>query len=397
MVGYGDARSWRPEPLDDAERQLKRRSDTLLGLADELAGASTPEGWYGQAASAAASRHHRMADRMEHLVAALHAARTGLITAADEVITLRDLSIEADGLAHAHGFTIDDTGAVIDRGLPPDVPAGQADAVHVERQATRAELADRIRQILARAERIDHDLAELFGKIERGEIDDGGATNLAMAARAGARQGSLHDALLAKHRISVDPEGMTTFPPIVGKQMTVGEARMLQRLGVLGTKDAFDIYQRASAEQDTVFAGHGEIDGHRDAFRHAYWNSMLANRFGQDWAEQFTTAHERSTSPDATDTTVAMDLHNNEVGRRIAAEHPDASPDELKRHVEQAVRDGDMVVLNKEGRLVPSNEVGIGQTGEHIVEPRHGGADPPAEPNLPDGGYDPGSDGGDGY
>lgn len=47
---------------------------------------------------------------------------------------------------------------------------------------------------------------------------------------------------------------------------------------------------------------------------------MLANRFGQDWTEQYTTAHERVGTNAAT--AEAVDLHNNEVGRRIAAEHP---------------------------------------------------------------------------
>lgn len=37
-------------------------------------------------------------------------------------------------------------------------------------------------------------------------------------------------------------------------------------------------------------------DGHRDAFRHAYWNSLLVRNFGKEWTNQFTTAHEAAWS-----------------------------------------------------------------------------------------------------
>ncbi|WP_229786816.1 DUF6973 domain-containing protein [Actinokineospora fastidiosa] len=59
---------------------------------------------------------------------------------------------------------------------------------------------------------------------------------------------------------------------------------------------------------------------------------------------------------------VAMDLHNNEVGREIAATTPDASPQELAALVEQAVKDGRMVVIDQNDTLVPSNEVNPGET-----------------------------------
>lgn len=36
-----------------------------------------------------------------------------------------------------------------------------------------------------------------------------------------------------------------------------------------------------------------------------------------------------------------MDLYNNELGRRIATENPEASPEELARLVYEAVEDGE--------------------------------------------------------
>ncbi|MGH3906981.1 MAG: hypothetical protein ACRDTE_22795 [Pseudonocardiaceae bacterium] len=73
--------------------------------------------------------------------------------------------------------------------MPPDVSAEQADAVRLEREKIKAELLDRVQQILTRAAEIDDSLADVLGRIERGEIHDGGATSLAAAAEAGAAQG----------------------------------------------------------------------------------------------------------------------------------------------------------------------------------------------------------------
>jgi uncharacterized protein YukE len=189
MPSYADVRRWQPEPLDDAERQLKARSDTLVGLADELSAAARPQGWHGVAADAADVNANTITDAMERLVAGVNAARTALIAAADGITGLRYLISEAESLARARGFAIDDSGAVIDGGLPPGTPADQAEAVQQERRTVMAELVDRIGQIMNRAHEIDDTLANLLGRVERGEISDGGADTLHAAAQAGAEQG----------------------------------------------------------------------------------------------------------------------------------------------------------------------------------------------------------------
>jgi hypothetical protein len=409
MVSFGDVRRWQAEPLDAAERELKGRSDTLLGLADELARSGAPlgffGGWTGRAAEAAGVRLDQVRDRMEHTIAAVNAARTALITAADGVTMLRHLVTEAEGLAQAHAFHLDDQGQVVDQG-PPPAPPDQMDAVAAERARIRAELLDRVREITAEAEDIDNELADVLGKVLHGGINDGGATTLAAAAQAGAAQGSLHDQLLAKYQVSVDPDGMVDYPNgamgwlaeqfgLEPQNVTASEARHLDDIGVAGVADAYGIYKTALHDAESVFGENGKqglTDGHADAFRHAYWNAMLANRFGQDWTSGYTTAHERVDSNAAT--AEAMDLHNNEVGRRIAAEHPDAGPDELKRYVREAVERGEMVVVNTEGRLVPSDEVDIGETGRATDPPGEGGPDPQAhDRGHSSGGYNYGRDG----
>jgi hypothetical protein len=189
MASYGDVKRWQPGPLDDAERQLKARSDTLVGIADELTAAGKPDDWHGLAADAATVKHNQITDGMEHIVAGVNAARTALMAAADGVTGLRWLVAEVESLAQAHGFSIDNSGSVIDGGLPPGTPADQAAAVQQEREKIKADLVDRVKEVMTRADEIDHGLADVLGRVARGEISDEGATTLAAAADAGARQG----------------------------------------------------------------------------------------------------------------------------------------------------------------------------------------------------------------
>lgn len=102
-------------------------------------------------------------------------------------------------------------------------------------------------------------------------------------------------------------------------------------------------------------------DGHRDAYRHAHWNAMLVHEFGAEWTARFATAHEGlpSNSPERE----AMDLYNNKVGREIAMANPDASPEQLADMIQQAVDQGKMLVIDKEGNLAWSDQVSIGQHG----------------------------------
>jgi hypothetical protein len=193
MVTYGDVRRWRPGPINDAVGQVNTCCQKLIGLADELAAAGAPASWTGGGADAATGKRNQLTDRLEQAVAGIAAARRGLGEAADAVTGLQHAVLEADGLAKAHGFEIIDAGGVADPGPPPDTPPDQVEAVKAERQKINAELVDRVRQILDRAEVVDNELADLLGKAERGEFGNGGATTLAAAADAGAGQGGLAD------------------------------------------------------------------------------------------------------------------------------------------------------------------------------------------------------------
>lgn len=111
-------------------------------------------------------------------------------------------------------------------------------------------------------------------------------------------------------------------------------------------------------------------DGHRDAFRHAYWSARLAQQYGPEWARAFTTAHEGAPGNPAN--REAMDLYNNAIGIKIGADNPKASPEQIAALVQEAVASGKTVVMNSAGQLEWSDRVRVGEHGlapEEKIDP----------------------------
>lgn len=69
-----------------------------------------------------------------------------------------------------------------------------------------------------------------------------------------------------------------------------------------------------------------------DAFRHAFWNAFMSKMADSSFARKFATAHE-ALSENTKET--AMDLHNNKVGRDIAAKYKNATPSEIAKIISQ--------------------------------------------------------------
>ena len=180
----------------------------------------------------------------------------------------------------------------------------------------------------------------------------------ALWARAARPTPPSHEELLQRYQTADDPRGMVQMTPW-GPTVTVGERDALNNLWPWELADAFAAYLDADEQDDGVFPGvgrEGTGDNHRDAFRHAYWNSQLTDALGAEQAERLTTLHEQTVDDEPREHVIeSMDLHNNEVGRQLAQEHPDATPAEMSQLVQQAVRDGRMVVIDDTGRLVPSD------------------------------------------
>ena len=183
--------------------------------------------------------------------------------------------------------------------------------------------------------------------------------------------------------------GAIDIPFTEGREMTRTEGELLDRLtrdrGLLGLSGFRDIAQDAFAEGTRRYPDNAVPasvpderarewqgnDGHRDAFRHAYWSARLAQEYGPEWARAFTTAHEGV--PGNWADREAMDLYNNSVGIGIGASHRDASPQELAGLVQRAVQEGKLVVVDREGQLAWSDQVRIGQHGlssDEVIGPQ---------------------------
>lgn len=118
-------------------------------------------------------------------------------------------------------------------------------------------------------------------------------------------------------------------------------------------------------------------DGRQDAFRHAYWNALNTVDAGYISARNFATLHERGSNPaddpkssEYDPVAIKMDLYNNEVGRRIGLENPNATPDELMNLVMQALANGELqVVYLKDNQYVDTyGNIVNAETGEIVTK-----------------------------
>ncbi|APU12967.1 alpha/beta hydrolase [Actinoalloteichus fjordicus] len=190
MVGLVEVRRWQPSGLEAVFEQLSGHRDTLVGLDDELGDTRSPDGWSGAAAEAASRRHDELSEEMRRLVAGLAAVRRGTAEAADALVAVQAALADAEELARVNGFQVQENGIVVDV-APPQVAPSQVDTVRRERELIRAEVIERVNQVVRRAADIDSDLAAVLRAAVTDTVDDGESTSLADADAAGSDQGGL--------------------------------------------------------------------------------------------------------------------------------------------------------------------------------------------------------------
>jgi len=64
MVTWGDVTRWDGEPLSDAVGPLNREYNELTTAGEDLGKANAPDGWTGEAATAAAQRGNQIIDSL---------------------------------------------------------------------------------------------------------------------------------------------------------------------------------------------------------------------------------------------------------------------------------------------------------------------------------------------
>ncbi|WP_405180612.1 hypothetical protein OG225_05060 [Nocardia sp. NBC_01377] len=136
------------------------------------------------------------------------------------------------------------------------------------------------------------------------------------------------------------------YPDVNPSMMTSEEMSamktLLLRYGIGGVGDHFGFASDATDTAKSTFPA-STADGQGDAFRHAYWNALMTQRFGEEWTTEFATAHEKSGGN--VPQREAMDLYNNERGRQIALANPGASPAELQQIIKTEIENGTLLVL----------------------------------------------------
>ncbi|MBK8026766.1 MAG: WXG100 family type VII secretion target [Chloroflexi bacterium] len=121
------------------------------------------------------------------------------------------------------------------------------------------------------------------------------------------------------------------------------EAQAMDRLNTFQLMTLNNLHDEAFATEESVFGSHSNNDGLGDAFRHAYWSARMTQEFGAEWTQEFTDAHEtKDGNPAARD---FMDRQNNALGIRMAQQYPNASPEQLRNLIGQAIRSGQGVYI----------------------------------------------------
>lgn len=133
------------------------------------------------------------------------------------------------------------------------------------------------------------------------------------------------------------------------------EFSKLWRLAWIGLKNPLLVWPTHSATIktmkicDRLFGDSHHADNRANAFRHAFWNILIAKSVVKilksdakaiSWAEKMTSLHEELMPNEALEK--EMDLHNNEVGRIFFPELQTSSEEEiiqfLKKEMKKAVQ-----------------------------------------------------------
>jgi len=149
-------------------------------------------------------------------------------------------------------------------------------------------------------------------------------------------------------------EGVSTLDysdlPIVSGSLNDAEKKLFNSDPIAGGR-VFVAAEFAKSASENLYQGASLHNGNGDAFRHLYWNFLMTRSIGEAAASNWANAHEAG--PNNPPLEKAMDLFNNDYGRKIGISGAKDNPEELRI----LVRDGRCRIL-KGGSMVKSDRDG---------------------------------------
>ena len=136
-------------------------------------------------------------------------------------------------------------------------------------------------------------------------------------------------------RFDFDPDGPDLYA--VADKMGIEAVSMLMISAIARASGAMREWTRILPIEDRN--NENAVKFAADAFRHGLWSYRLAREFGPSQAKQITDAYERTVVNSIGER--AQDLHNNDVGRRLAADQNNHARSDVAV-VLDAMRSGDL-------------------------------------------------------
>ena len=354
--------AWNLSHMAQAAIQMTACADILEAEANSAEGKISRSSDYFKGAAGDAARTRGRSDRSELTATADILAQMATKTAAlTESIGASIADIKA-GIADAEAsrwdLFVEDDGEVRSYKSNAETssdywPMGAAAVLAKEVETAR--LASMIKNALANVQRDDQEGAEQLVRFLE-LLPDSVKYGVAKSAETG---NPALDDILKNYQTNVSSESAELWPTgltlelirlkypetnpsmLTPEEITAVEALLLTQ-GPEAVGKHFSIASEATDTAAATFPA-STADGQGDAFRHAYWNAMMTQQFGEEWTTAYATAHEKSAGN--VPAREAMDLYNNEQGRRIALANPDAGPAELQQLIKNEIANGGLVVL----------------------------------------------------
>ncbi len=212
----------------------------------------------------------------------------------------------------AHDITVDSVGAEATEKYPPETEDPRHERIRAQRFHCQFEM-----ELLNPLPGLVNVLPELVGLMKAG------ATQIPVATE-GELEFSLKGKLL-KVRIQVAPvEGGRTLVLAADDLRPVSDLfdeafsdAEIELISTYPLRAAQLLRIKDDAESTAKSAYESDEQVPQDAYRHVLWSYLLTNRYGAEFAERVTDAHEQGDTGN-TPSEREMDIHNNSIGRRCA-------------------------------------------------------------------------------